>query len=112
MGVRRAREPVERLPAATGDGSLAVELLAPAISSPPLFASPSMRDARAAAASFLPHLKFLDGDSRGYVLLDDHAAQIRGDVVFRADGCWNARPRKRAAPASSASADRRASRRP
>ena len=65
-----------------GQGSLAVELLAPAISSPPLFTSPEMRDRSVLLRALLPHLKFLEGDSRGYVLLDITRAQLRGEWYF------------------------------
>ena len=44
VGVRRAAQSLERLSTATGEGSLAVELLAPAISSPPLFSGPGRRE--------------------------------------------------------------------
>ncbi|MBI4264154.1 MAG: alkaline phosphatase D family protein [Acidobacteria bacterium] len=64
---------------ASGAGSLAVELVTPAISSPPLFADPVIRERAGALRAFLPHLKFLEGDSRGYVLLDITRGQLRGD---------------------------------
>jgi hypothetical protein len=32
--------------------------------------------------TFLPHLKFLDGDHRGYVLLDIAPQQIKADWYF------------------------------
>jgi alkaline phosphatase D len=73
------RDPWRQYRPATGEGSLAVELLAPAISSPPLFASPSMRDRAPLLRTFLPHLKFLDGDNRGYVLIDLSPKQIQAD---------------------------------
>jgi alkaline phosphatase D len=76
------RDPWRGYQPSTGDGSLAVELLAPAISSAPLFASPSMRDRAPLLRTFLPHLKLLDGDNRGYVLIDVAHAQIRADWYF------------------------------
>jgi len=65
-----------------GQGSLAVELVAPAISSPPLFTSPEMRDRSALLRALLPHLKFLEGENRGYVLLDITRQQLRGEWYF------------------------------
>jgi alkaline phosphatase D len=65
-----------------GQGSLAVELLAPAISSPPLFADPDLRARSILLRALLPHLKFLDGESRGYVLLDITPGQLRGEWYF------------------------------
>jgi len=65
-----------------GKGSVAVELVAPAISSPPLFATPEMRDRSVLLRALLPHLKFLEGESRGYVLLDITRQQLRGEWYF------------------------------
>jgi len=65
-----------------GKGSIAVELVAPAISSPPLFTAPEMRDRSVLLRALLPHLKFLEGESRGYVLLDITRQQLRGEWYF------------------------------
>jgi alkaline phosphatase D len=65
-----------------GRGSLAVELLAPAVSSPPLFTSPEVRDRGMLLPALLPHLKFLEGENRGYVLLDITRQQLRGEWYF------------------------------
>jgi alkaline phosphatase D len=54
----------------TGAGSVAIELVTPAISSPPFFASPELRKRAAVLQPLARHLKFLDGEKRGYVLLD------------------------------------------
>jgi len=56
--------------AANGSGSLAVEIVAPAISSPPLFTDPLIRARAPVLQASLPHLKYLEGASNGYVLLD------------------------------------------
>lgn len=77
-----ARDPWRQYQPSTGEGSLAVELVAPAISSPPLFANPAMREHAALLRTFLPHLKFLDGDSRGYVLIDMTPKRIQADWYF------------------------------
>ena len=65
-----------------GKGSIAVELVAPAISSPPLFSAPGMRDRSVLLRALLPHLKFLEGESRGYVLLDITRQQLRSEWYF------------------------------
>ncbi len=64
---------------ASGAGSLAVEVVTPAISSPPLFAGAGMRDATMLLRLAAPHLKFLEGESRGYVLLDIDARRLQAD---------------------------------
>jgi alkaline phosphatase D len=65
-----------------GKGSLAVELLAPAISSAPLFTDPAIRDRSVLLRALLPHLRFLDGESNGYVLVDITRGQLRGEWYF------------------------------
>ena len=76
------RNPFSGYQGATGEGSLAVELLAPPISSPPLFTDPVLRERSVLLRALLPHLKFLEGDSRGYVLIDITRAQLRGEFYF------------------------------
>jgi alkaline phosphatase D len=66
----------------TGAGSLAVEIITPAASSPPLFAEPGIRERAPLLQAFLPHLKFLDGERRGYVVLDVTQKQLRADWYF------------------------------
>jgi alkaline phosphatase D len=73
------RSPLKGYTASTGEGSLAVELVTPAISSPPLFASASMRDATSLLQLFSPHLKFIEGEHRGYVLLDVTTSRLRSE---------------------------------
>ncbi len=54
----------------TGEGSLAVEFVTPAVSSYGLF-TPNQADSLEAALRLgMPHLKFIEGQQRGYVLLD------------------------------------------
>jgi len=67
---------------ATGAGSLAVELVTPAISSPPLFATAGMREATMLLRLAAPHLKFLEGENHGYVLLDIDATRLQADWYF------------------------------
>ena len=76
------RNPWSGYQGSTGEGSLAVELLAPAISSPPLFADPAMRERCLPLRALLPHLKLLEGESRGYVLVDITRTELRGEWYF------------------------------
>jgi alkaline phosphatase D len=73
------RNPWSGYEPATGEGSLAVELLAPAISSPPLFDNPTLRERAPLLRALLPHLKFLEGEHRGYVLLDITRERVQAD---------------------------------
>jgi alkaline phosphatase D len=72
---------------ATGEASLAVELVTPAISSPPpaMFASADGNEAAAAVRVALPHLKYLDGVRRGYVVLDVTRARVKADWYYSPD---------------------------
>ena len=81
----------------SGAGSLAVELVTPAISSPPLFADPAIRAQAPTLRAFLPHLKFLEGDTRGYVLLDITRERLRGDWYFVPDVLQRSAAKTRAA---------------
>jgi alkaline phosphatase D len=54
----------------TGAGSVAIELVTPAISSPPFFASAELRQRAAVLRPLARHLKFLEGEHNGYTLLD------------------------------------------
>lgn len=76
------RNPWNGYRGATGEGSLAVELLAPAISSPPLFTDPALRERSVLLRALLPHLKFLEGESRGYILIDVTRTRMRGEWYF------------------------------
>ena len=73
------RSPLKGYTARTGEGSLAVELVTPAISSPPLFASQSMRESTALLQLFAPHLKYIEGEHRGYVLLDVTKSRLQSE---------------------------------
>ena len=77
------RSPWDGYSARRGDGSLAVEVTTPAISSPPIFAADGQGRERAAALRvMLPHLKFMDGQNRGYVLLDVTRERAHVDYFF------------------------------
>ena len=70
-----------------GTGSLAVELVTPAISSPPpgMFASPDGNETAAAVRVALPHLKYLDGVRRGYVIVDVTPMVVKAGWYFSPD---------------------------
>ena len=65
--------------ARTGAGSVAVEFVAPAVSSPPLFADARLREGMTALRYLLPHLKYMEGESRGYVFIDITPKQMQAD---------------------------------
>jgi len=66
----------------TASGSRAVEIVTPAVSSPPMFSSQAQRDVAAVLQPLARHLKFLEGDSRGYVLLDVTPKALQADWYF------------------------------
>ena len=76
------RNPVTGYRAATGEGSLAVEILAPAISSPALFAAPGLRERAPLLRALLQNLKYLEGDSRGYVIVDITRERLQAEFFF------------------------------
>ena len=63
---------------------LAVELVTPAISSPPLFADPALRARAPGLRAVAPHLRYLDGDGQGYLLLDITRERLQADWYFMA----------------------------
>ncbi len=73
------RNPWDGYTARDGMGSLAVEFVTPAVSSPPLFADAATRERMATFRYLLPHLKYLEGESRGYVHLDITPARLQAD---------------------------------
>ena len=68
--------------AQTGEGSYAVELTTPPISSPPIFPDGHGRERAAALRVMCPHLKFMDGEHRGYVLLDVTPQRVQAEYMF------------------------------
>lgn len=64
---------------ATGRGSLGVELVCPAVSSPVPFTPANAAERMAATAKARPHLKFLDGLSRGYVVMELTRDRLQAD---------------------------------
>lgn len=73
------QDPFGGYTARTGAGSLAVEFVAPAVSSPPIFADSTLRDLVMPLQVLLPHLKYVEGESRGYVSLDVTPGRIQAD---------------------------------
>ena len=63
----------------TGAGSVAVELVTPAVSSPPFFASAELRERAAKLRPLARHLKFLEGERNGYMLLDVTRNRIQAE---------------------------------
>jgi alkaline phosphatase D len=70
------RDPWNLYRADTGEGSIAVELIAPAVSSEPYFTGNQEGTLGPSIRRSLPHLKFLEGEHRGYLLLDVTAARL------------------------------------
>ena len=78
-----ARDPWSGYNARTGAGTVAVELATPAISSPGWANDPAQSATR--AAEYMrdrPHLKWVDGFHRGYVVVDLQPKQMRSDWYF------------------------------
>lgn len=62
--------------------SLAVEAVTPAISSPPLFTDAAIRARVTQLRNDAPHLRFLEGDSNGYLLIDLTRQRLQADWLF------------------------------
>ena len=92
-----ARNPWSGYQPGTGTGSLAVEMLAPAISSPPLFADPIVRQQAPALRALLPHLKLLDGEGNGYLLVDVTRERLLGEWCLSATVAERTAAERRAA---------------
>ena len=73
------RNPWDGYTARTGAGSLAVELITPAVSSPPLFDNAVVRENAPKLRFVLPHLKWLEGEHRGYVVADITAKRLQAE---------------------------------
>jgi alkaline phosphatase D len=73
------RNPWTGYTATTGTGSVAVELVTPAVSSPPLFAGTQQRDSARLLQALAPQLKYLDGEQRGYLLVDISSDRLQAD---------------------------------
>jgi alkaline phosphatase D len=62
-----------------GTDSLAVEIVTPAISSPPLFTIEGAREAVPLVRLVSPHIKYLEGDRNGYVVAEVTRARLTAD---------------------------------
>ena len=76
------RDVVTGYKAATGAGSMAVELVTPAISSPPLFSINGVRERAPFLRLAMPHIKYLEGESRGYVHVDVTRERLTAEWYF------------------------------
>jgi alkaline phosphatase D len=70
---------------ATGRGSLAVELVAPAVSSAPLGSHAGLRERYTVTRASHPHVRFQDLDARGYLLVDVTPERVRAEWWFVGD---------------------------
>ena len=66
---------------ATGEGSIAVELMTPAASSPNLFGAEA-RSLEEAVRAGSPHTRFIETESRGYWTLELDAERARAELRF------------------------------
>jgi alkaline phosphatase D len=75
----------------TGAGSVAVEFVTPAISSPPFFSTPTLRERALKLRPLVRHVKFLEGERNGYTLLEITRERVQAEwyhvdsVATRAD---------------------------
>ncbi len=69
----------------TGEGSVAVELIVPAVSSEPYFTGDQSRTLGPSIRASLPHLKFLDGEHRGFLILDITPARVQATWYITPD---------------------------
>jgi alkaline phosphatase D len=72
-------DPWDGYAADSGAGSRAVEVLAPPVSSPPLFLDPTLRAQIGLLRPNLPHLRYVEGDRYGYVLVDVTAERLQAE---------------------------------
>ncbi len=68
--------------AAVSAESAAVEFVAPAVSSPPLGRSPEIRALFDDVEAELPHLRYMNLDEQGFLLMEFSAARARAEFVF------------------------------
>ena len=65
---------------ATGRGSVGVELVAPAVSSSNSFGAPDVREQRVQSIlAARPHLRYLEGERRGYLVVDLTPARLQAE---------------------------------
>jgi alkaline phosphatase D len=73
------RTPLAGYDAATGRGSLAVELVTPAVTSTPFMARRGMRERAKTFSTVSPHMRWMDGDRHGYMTLDITRERLLAD---------------------------------
>jgi alkaline phosphatase D len=73
------RTPLSGYDATTGRGSLAVEIVTPAVTSSPFMERSGMRERARTFADISPHMRYMDGDRHGYVTLDVTRERLLGD---------------------------------
>jgi alkaline phosphatase D len=71
--------PDGRYESRSGAGSVAVELVTPAVSSPPMFASAALKERASLLRLAAPHIKYLEGERQGYVLVDLTRDRLQAD---------------------------------
>ncbi len=67
---------------ATGTGSRAVEFVGPAVSSPPLAESRGYDPRQERTFERTPHLKYLNADEQGFVILDVMRDRVRAEYIY------------------------------
>jgi alkaline phosphatase D len=77
-----AQNPWDGYDPATGRGTLAVELVTPAVSSPSGFANEGGAERMEAVRRARPHLKYLEGIRRGYIVLDVTRERAQADWYY------------------------------
>jgi alkaline phosphatase D len=73
------RSPLSGYDQATGRGSLAVEIITPAVTSTPFLSRDGMRERAKTFPSASPHMRWMDGDRHGYVMLDITRERLLAD---------------------------------
>jgi alkaline phosphatase D len=76
------QNPWDGYDAATGRGTLAVEIITPAVTSPSGFANEGGAERMEAARRARPHLRYLEGLHRGYVVLDVTRERAQADWYY------------------------------
>jgi alkaline phosphatase D len=66
----------------TGEGSLAVEFVTPAVSSPPLGSSRRRKEGSVDPAERVPHVRYTNLEENGFVILDLTRERARAEFVF------------------------------
>jgi alkaline phosphatase D len=69
----------------TGEGSRSVELITPAVSSPPYFSGDDERTLGTTIRRSLPHLRYLNGEQRGWLLVDIDRARVEATWLLTPD---------------------------